>query len=89
MSEERNGEIYGKRLPDGSYELTAYADGTQITKAFIHKQGIALFETPALYFDWAELLSARAVSDDTLIYPVGDIDRFIEAVGMESLDPKG
>lgn len=76
-------------MSDGSYELTAFVDGNQITHPFLHKAGTSLFKGRALFSEWAGLLAAEERSDDTLIYFVRDTDGFIDAVGMELLDTDG
>ena len=83
----RSGTVHGRRLPDGTYELIAFVDGLQVTHPFIHRAGENLFQARALYSSWAELLSAQEGTDGVLIYSVGDIDGFIDAVGMKRLEP--
>lgn len=83
----RSGTVHGRRLPDDTYELIAFVDGLQITHPFIHRAGQDLFRERALCSSWDELLSAQEGTDGTLIYSMGDIDGFIDAVGMKRLKP--
>ncbi|SDE96840.1 hypothetical protein SAMN05444167_0968 [Terriglobus roseus] len=86
MSEGRNGEVHGKRLPDVTYELSAFSDGHQVAHPFIHRDGSPLIRERALYATSSELLSAYETPDGTLVCSMTDIDRFIDAVGMRRID---
>lgn len=86
MGESRISKVHGKRLPNGTYELRVFVDGQQVVYPFIHEDGSPLLKERALYSDWDELLSAHETSDGTLICPMSDIDRFIDAVGMKRVD---
>lgn len=86
MSEERKGEVHGKRLPDGSYELRVFVDGRPVAHPFIHQDGSPLIRERARYSSWNELLSAYETPDGILICSISDIFGFIDAVGMRRID---
>jgi hypothetical protein len=86
VSEKRNGEVHGKRLPDGSYELRVFVDGREVAQPIIHKDGSPLIRERALYSSWHELLSAYETPDGTLVCSMSDICGFIGAVGMRCID---
>jgi hypothetical protein len=86
VSQGQNGEVHGKRLPDGSYELRMFVGGCPVTHAFIHIQGTSLFKDRSLFANWIELLFVEERPDETLVYPVADIEGFIDAVGMKRID---
>lgn len=80
----QSGKVLGRRLPDGDYELIAFVDGQQVTHPFLHKAGAPMFKG-SIFSGWEGLLSAEALSEDTLIYPIADLDQFIDAIGMKRL----
>lgn len=89
MAKGRRGEVHGKRLPDETYELIAFVEGVPVTDAFLRKPGTPLIRDRSLYLNLSEILLAEEDSEHLMIYPVSNIDGFIDAVGMRRLKNDG